>query len=145
MTQITFSKELFKDDASQELKTKLETFYNKPEVNERMTLLANTLFPNDSFALPSGMPLAAYMLHDFKNPETNIDPHNLSAAILWVWEYTHENRKAPLFSPRVQLGLERTVGQLLDVLASTKETSPLKTAITSNLSNLSFVPHQGRH
>lgn len=91
MARIGFGENHAKDDDDTKLIEELADYFNRKDVNDKMVMVAQEIFPKDS-TMMAGFTLDAVMLKAFLTGNAECDPHNLSAAIVNT-AFTNEDKK----------------------------------------------------
>ena len=125
------------------LKARLETFFNRDDVQEKLGAVARHIFPQglDTSPFPKAYGLVTVGLAVFGvSPETDGDPHNLCGAVI----HAAANAKNDATMDRsVRAGLDSCAKQMLSIVEADVSKGALKSDILAAAKNAKLTYDKG--
>lgn len=124
--QLEFSNTHYNDPASMVLTPRLEAFFNRADIQQKLQAAAQHMVPNGQ--LRGHYALSSYELSIFDNAGGGHDgnPFNLASAVITAYKDLKADRTAPAM---VTAGMESVAKQLVSVIDLTTTDSELKSDI----------------
>ncbi len=111
---IELSPDLYPEPIDAPLKMRLEPFFNRADVVQKMRDVAAHVLPvGTRHEVRKGYGMISWGLHDFIDGTKSADPHNLCAGIMHVLKASEDDKDMP---NATRAGLKSVVNQMLAIV-----------------------------